>query len=150
MSLSSGAAIIDWSGWVELESSGASVAHGVMSAAASTECTSANHEDAPLVEFGAAVTFGTAPTAGKSVSAHYKPNTVDGTEGHDAAAPTATYPRLLGLPDVLAATTSEQYLHFGIVALPTKEFDIYLLNGDDTNSMTWKLYMRPVSAKPKA
>jgi len=150
MSLSSGAAIIDWSSWVELEGSGASVAAGAMSAAASNECTSSNHEDAVLVELAAAVTFGTAPTAGNAVSAHYKPNTVDGTAGHDAAAPTATYPRLLGSQAVLAATTSTQYLHFGITAIPTKEFDIYLLNGDGTNSMTWKLYMRPVSAKPKA
>ena len=150
MALSSGAAILDWSSWVELEGSGASVSAGAMSAAAGTECTSSNHEDAVLIELAAEVTFGTAPTAGKTVSAHYKPNTIDGTSTHDAAAPTATYQRPLGSPAVLAATTSAQYLHFGITATPTKEFDTYLLNGDSTNAMTWKLYMRPVSAKPKA
>jgi len=150
MSLSSGAAIIDWSGWVELEGSGASVASGAMSAAASTECTSANHEDAPLIELAAEVTFSTAPTAGKQVSAHHKKNSVDGTSGHDQAAPTGTYPRVLGTPDYLSATTSPQYLHFGIIPTPTKEFDTYVHNGDGTNSMTWKLYMRPRSTIPKA
>jgi len=150
MTLSSGAAILDWSGWVELEGSGASVAAGAMSDAASTECTSANHEDAPLIELAGEVTFGTAPTAGKTVSAHYKQNTIDGTAGHDAAAPTATYKRQLGDPAVLAATTDPQYLHFGIAATPTKEFNVYTFNGEGTNAMTWKLYMRPVSTKPKA
>jgi len=149
MSLSSGAAIIDWSGWIELEGSGSSVAHEEMSAAASNECTSSNHEDAPLIELAAEVTFGTAPTAGKTVSAHCKKNTVDGTAGHDQAAPTAAYPRMLGAPDYLSATTSPQYLHFGIIPLPTKEFDTYLYNGEGTNSMTWKLYMRPRSTVPK-
>lgn len=151
MSFPTGAPIFAFDSWVTLESSGASVAAGAMSAAASTEATSSNHQDAILVEFGAELAFGAnTPTQGKSVALHIKRNTVDGTAGHDAGVPagtggTITYPGDVVLSRQLKASSGTQYVHFGRIALPAKEFDSYLYNGDDTDAFTWKLYMMPVS-----
>lgn len=151
MALTSGSPVFDFDSWVTLESSGASVSAGAMSAAASTEATSSNHQDAVLVEFGAELAFGAnTPTQGKSVSLHIKRNTVDGTAGHDAGVPVGTggsitYPGDVVLSRQLKAASGTQYVHFGRIALPAEEFDCYLYNGDDTDAFTWKLYMRPVS-----
>jgi len=148
MSFSTGTAILAWDSFVTLESSGSSVASGDISAAATTSVTSTQHEDAPLVEVTAAVTFGTNPTAGDLVHLTYTPLTVDGTSTHDANASNATSFRSLG-SDFVKASTSEQYLDFGIHATPTKEFDLRLLNKTD-QAFTWKLYLRPVSSISKA
>jgi len=148
MSFSANTAILAWESFVALESSGASVASGAISAAASTSVTSTQHQDAPLVEITAAVTFGTNPTAGQSVALTHTPLTVDGTSGHDANDSNATNFRPLG-SDFVKASTSEQYLNFGIQATPSKEFDLRLLNSTD-QAFTWKLYLRPVSTVPHA
>jgi len=148
MSFSSGTAILAWQSFVTLESSGATVSSGAISSAATTSVTSTQHQDAPLVEVTAAVTFGTNPTAGNTVVLAYTPLTVDGTSTHDTNASNATNYRPLG-SDFVAATTSEQYLDFGIQATPSKEFDLRLLNQTD-QAFTWKLYLRPVSTIPHA
>ena len=148
MSFSANTAILAWESFVTLESSGASVSSGAISAAAGTSVTSTQHQDAPLVEVTAAVTFSTNPTAGKAVSLTYTPLTVDGTSGHNANASNATNFRPLGF-DFVKASTSEQYLNFGIQATPSKEFDLRVLNQTD-QAFTWKLYLRPVSTIPHA
>lgn len=151
MALPTGAPIYAFDSAVTLESSGASVSAGAMSAAASTEATSSNHQNALLVQFGAELAFGgNTPTQGKTVSLHLKHNTVDGTAGHDVGAPagtggTITFPGNTVLSRQLKAVSGTQYIDFGRIALPAKEFDAYLFNGDDTDSFTWKLYMIPVS-----
>lgn len=151
MALSSGDTIVKWAGWATLESSGASVSAGAMSSAASTECTSSNHEDAPLLEFGIEAAFGAnTPTEGKAVELYIKKNTLDGTAGHDGNVPTTTHKYESLGSAVLKASAGTQYLHIGPVGLPCKEFDCYLFNGDDADAMTWKLYVNPRSAAPKA
>ena len=143
MALATGDTIAKWSGWTAVESSGASVSAGAISAAASTECTSSNHLDAALLEVGAELTFSTAPTQDKLVTLLAKINTVDGTAGHDASVPTAAHLQVALGSAVLKGSGTTQYVHFGPFMLPSKEFDLYLYNGESTQAFTWKLYINP-------
>lgn len=150
MALTTGDGILVFDGWVQLEASGASVSAGAMSAAATTEATSSNHQDAMMLEFGAELAFGAnAPTAGKACAVHIKRNTIGGTAAQDEGAPTSTYPGSPVLSRQMKAVTGTQYVHFGRIALPAKEFNCYLFNGDDTDAFTWKLWMHIVSARAK-
>ena len=151
MALVTGDAIVKWSGWASVEASGASVSAGAFSAAATTECTSAVHLDAPLIEIGIEAAFGAnTPTEGKTVDVYAKINTITGIASEDGNVPTTTHKsRYLG-SGRLKAVAGTQYLHVGPIALPSKEFDLYLFNGDDTDAMTWQLYINPRSAAAKA
>jgi hypothetical protein len=151
MALATGDAIVKWSGWVTLESSGSSISAGAMSSAASTECTSSNHEDAPLIEFGLECAFGAnTPTEGRSVELYAKINTVTGVASEDGNVPTSTHKHYFLGSRRLKASAGTQYLHFGPMNLPAKEFDVYVFNNDDTDAMTWQLYMNPRSSAAKA
>lgn len=151
MALASGDVIVKWAGWVTLESSGASISGGAMSAAATTECTSTNHEDAPLLEFGLEAAFGAnAPVEGTFVELYIKVNTITGVSAEDGSVPTTAHKSKFLASARMKATTGTQYLHFGPVPLPAKEFNVYVYNGEATDAMTWQLYMNPRSSAAKA
>jgi len=151
MALTAGDAIVKWAGWVTLEASGASTSAGAFTAVAGTECTSTNHEDAPLIELGIEAAFGAnTPTEGKTVDVYCKVNTVTGVSTEDGNVPTTTHKSKYLGSGKLKASAGTQYLHIGPIALPAKEFNLYLFNGDDNDAMTWQLYMNPRSAAAKA
>ena len=151
MALASGDTIVKRSGWVTLEGSGASISAGAMSAAASTECTAANHVDAPWLIFGIEAAFGAnTPTEGVTVDMYMKANTITGVAAEDGNVPTTTHKSVYLGSAALKAVAGTQYVSIGPVALPAEEFNLYLFNGDGTDAMTWQLYMQPTSNAPKA
>ena len=151
MALSTGDTILKWAGWVTLEASGASVSAGAISAAATTECTSTNHEDAPLLTFGIEAAYGAnTPTEGKTVDLYAKINTITGVASEDGNVPTTAHLSTYLGSAMLKASAGTQYLSIGPVSLPGKEFNLYVVNGDDTDAMTWQLYMNPTSFAAKA
>lgn len=149
MALTTGDTIISRSSWVQLESSGASVSAGAMSSACTTECTPTQHEDAPMIEVAIECAFGAnTPTEGKYVDVYAKCNDV-GADGNDCTAPTVAHKdKYLG-SGALKAQSGTQYISFK-ASTPTKNFDLYVFNGDDADAMTWKLWIRPESLRAKS
>ena len=149
MALTSGDIIVGFSSWTQLENTGASISAGGMSAAAATECTSAIHEDAALIELAISAEFGAnTPTEGKTVDVYYKANDL-GVTSQDGNVPTTAHLNKYLGSAVLKAVAGTQYLHLTGIVLPTQNFNLYIKNGDDTDAMTWKMWLRPWTTRAK-
>lgn len=149
MSIITGDGIQKFGSWTALESSGASVSAGAMSAVCTTECTATQHLDAPLLAVGISAEFGAnTPTADSVVEVYYKTNDI-GAASQDGNAPTTAYKQKYWGSQTLKAVAGTQYLEIDARAFTSENFDFYILNGDDTDAMTWKLYVKPIAAGAK-
>lgn len=126
---------------VDLQSSGASVASGSMSAACPTTVDLSASGDYPHGEFVLAAAAGTNFTQLGPVQVILRPLDIDGT--NDAPVPTAAYPMRLAGVFSMFAQTATQYQSVFAYDLPRK-FEAYLLNNaGQAISAGWTLKFRP-------
>lgn len=128
-------------------SSGASVSNAAMSAAsASSYGTAADGSNYPDAEFVLTLSFGSAPTVGKTIALYAQPLDIDGTA--DAPAPSTTYlQKHMGSFIVSEATSQSLILSRRDVPLLASYY-IYNVDTGQAISAGWTLKVTPVSYKP--
>ena len=143
-----GESIRDYSAWVDLETSGASIANNAFGAADDSGFSLAtNGGNRPHLEFEVEFAFGTGPTVGGLALHHAAQDLFDGT--NDGITPSSTnLAGILAAIPIATSTTATQRLRFDVMFAPT-DSRYWLQNSgtSQTVSSGWKLRARAWSLK---
>ena len=129
-----------------VEANGASITNTSFVQADDANMTSADSLDYPDADFALTCTFGTAPTANKSVNLYVQPLNFDGTS--DSPSPSANFKRHFVGAFVPNNVNTSQTLFLRGYDLP-KEYACWLENqGGQTINTGWVLKVTPRSIGP--